>query len=121
MKIEIIILGCGSSSGVPVIGNDWGKCDPKNKKNRRLRASILIKTENTNILVDATPDLRQQLLNARIQSLDAVLITHTHADHIHGVDDFRFLNVKMNKHLDLFACERDILEIKKSLATYLRI
>jgi len=113
MKTEIIILGCGSSSGVPVIGNDWGKCDPLNKKNRRLRASVLIKTKNTNLLVDATPDLRQQLLNANVQNLDAVLITHTHADHIHGVDDFRFLNVKMKKHLNLYATKQDIIEIKK--------
>ena len=75
MKFEIIILGCGSSSGVPAIGNNWGNCDPNNPKNRRLRSSILIKCDNLNILIDATPDLRQQLLNANVTSLDAVLIT----------------------------------------------
>ena len=76
MKIEVTILGCGSSSGVPAIGNEWGNCNPKNPKNRRLRSSILIKINNQIILVDATPDLRQQLLNANVRHLDAILITH---------------------------------------------
>ena len=97
MTFEITILGCGSSSGVPAIGNKWGNCNPNNPKNRRLRSSILIKYNNINLLVDATPDLRQQLLNANVKSLDGVLITHCHADHINGIDDFRFLNVLMKK------------------------
>ena len=67
-------MGCGSSSGVPAIGNEWGNCNPKNPKNRRLRSSILIKINNQIILVDATPDLRQQLLNANVRHLDAILI-----------------------------------------------
>lgn len=112
MKFEIIILGCGSSSGVPAIGNNWGNCDPNNPKNRRLRSSILIKCDNLNILVDATPDLRQQLLNANVTSLDAVLITHCHADHINGIDDFRFLNVLMKKDINLYATRQNIDEIK---------
>ena len=78
MSCEITILGCGSSSGVPAIGNNWGNCNPKNPKNRRLRSSILIKNKNTIILIDATPDLRQQLLNANVKKIDAVLVTHTH-------------------------------------------
>ena len=78
MTIEVTILGCGSSSGVPAIGNNWGECNPNNPKNRRLRSSIFIKTNKLSILVDATPDLRQQLLNADIKHLDAVLITHCH-------------------------------------------
>ena len=96
-KIEVEILGCGSSSGVPAIGNYWGDCNPNNPKNRRLRSSILIKSPKSSIIIDATPDLRQQLLNAKVKYLDAVLITHTHADHINGIDDFRFLNVLMKK------------------------
>ncbi len=113
MTIEITILGCGSSSGVPAIGNNWGDCDPNNPKNRRLRSSILVNSEKTSILVDATPDLRQQLLNANVTNLDAVLITHCHADHINGIDDFRFLNVIMNKDLNLYATKENIGEIKK--------
>ena len=113
MSINITILGCGSSSGVPAIGNDWGACNPNNPKNRRLRSSILLKSKNTQILVDATPDLRQQLLNANVTYLDGVLVTHTHADHINGIDDFRFLNVIMKKHLNMYATEKNINEIKK--------
>ncbi len=112
MKIEITILGCGSSSGVPAIGNNWGKCNPNNPKNRRLRSSVLIKTDKLALLVDATPDLRQQLLNADVRNLDAVLITHCHADHINGIDDFRFLNVIMKKDLNMYATKENIKEIK---------
>ncbi len=116
MTFEITILGCGSSSGVPAIGNKWGNCNPNNPKNRRLRSSILIKYNNINLLVDATPDLRQQLLNANVRSLDGVLITHCHADHINGIDDFRFLNVLMKKDLNLYATKQNIDEIKKRFA-----
>ncbi len=113
MKLEITILGCGSSSGVPAIGNNWGNCNPENPKNKRLRSSILIKSRDLSILVDATPDLRQQLLNANVTNLDAVLITHCHADHINGIDDFRFLNVIMNKDLDMYATRQNIEEIRE--------
>lgn len=113
MSVNITILGCGSSSGVPAIGNDWGACNPSNPKNRRLRSSILLKIKKTQILVDATPDLRQQLLNANVKHLDGVLVTHTHADHINGIDDFRFLNVIMKKHINLYATEENINEMKK--------
>jgi len=108
-KIEVEILGCGSSSGVPAIGNYWGDCNPNNPKNRRLRSSILIKSPKSSIIIDATPDLRQQLLNAKVKYLDAVLITHTHADHINGIDDFRFLNVLMKKDINLYAT-KEVLE-----------
>ena len=113
MTIEITILGCGSSSGVPAIGNYWGNCNPKNSKNRRLRCSILIKTKELNILVDATPDLRQQLLNSNIKKLDGVLVTHTHSDHINGIDDFRFLNVLMKKDINLYASKEIISKIRE--------
>lgn len=111
MKLEITILGCGSSSGVPAIGNNWGQCNPNNSKNFRLRSSILIKYNDISLLVDATPDLRQQLLNAKVTSLDGVLITHCHADHINGIDDFRFLNVLMNRDLNMYATKKNIEEI----------
>lgn len=83
------LLGCGTSSGVPRIGNDWGECDPAEPKNRRLRVSILVDHQGTAILVDTSPDLREQLLAAEVTLLDAVIWTHDHADHCHGIDDLR--------------------------------
>ena len=87
--MKVRILGCGTSSGVPRIGNDWGHCDPGEPRNRRTRASILIETATTRILVDTGPDMREQLLAADVDKLDAVIWTHDHADHIHGIDDLR--------------------------------
>ena len=85
------ILGCGTSSGVPRIGNDWGTCDPAEPRNRRRRASVLIESATTRILVDTSPDLREQLLDADVADVDAVIWTHDHADHCHGIDDLRQL------------------------------
>ncbi|MEO5494342.1 MAG: MBL fold metallo-hydrolase [Sphingomonas sp.] len=87
--MKVRILGCGTSSGVPRIGNDWGLCDPNEPKNRRTRASILVETATTRILVDTGPDMREQLLAAGVDRLDAVIWTHDHADHTHGIDDIR--------------------------------
>jgi phosphoribosyl 1,2-cyclic phosphate phosphodiesterase len=89
--MKIRILGSGTSSGVPRIGNDWGSCDPANPRNRRTRASVLVSTETTTILVDTSPDMREQLLAAEVSNVDAVLWTHDHADHTHGIDDLRQL------------------------------
>lgn len=89
--MKLRILGCGTSSGVPRIGNDWGACDPTEPRNRRTRASILIETATTRILVDTSPDLREQLLAADVADVDAVIWTHDHADHCHGLDDLRQL------------------------------
>lgn len=94
-RIRITILGCGASPGVPRVGNDWGACDPSEPRNRRTRSSILIDGFSsrgpypTRVLVDTGPDLRAQLLDARVDRLDAVLYTHAHADHTHGIDDLR--------------------------------
>jgi phosphoribosyl 1,2-cyclic phosphate phosphodiesterase len=87
--VKIRILGSGTSSGVPRIGNDWGNCDPEEPRNRRLRASVLVETATTRILVDTSPDMREQLLAAEIGIVDAVIWTHDHADHCHGIDDLR--------------------------------
>lgn len=87
--MKVTILGCGSAGGVPNISVGWGKCDPANPKNRRRRASILVEDGPTRILVDTSPDLREQLIDANVRHLDAVLFTHGHADHIHGIDDIR--------------------------------
>ena len=89
--MKVRILGCGTSSGVPRIGNDWGTCDPAEPKNRRRRVSILVSDGDKNILVDTGPDMREQLLDARVATLDAVIWTHEHADHAHGLDDLRQL------------------------------
>lgn len=89
--LKLTVLGCGTSSGVPRIGPDWGACDPHEPRNRRTRASILIESATTRILVDTGPDMREQLIAAGIGSIDAVLWTHDHADHSHGIDDLRQL------------------------------
>jgi phosphoribosyl 1,2-cyclic phosphate phosphodiesterase len=87
--VKVTILGCGTSSGVPRIGGDWGECDPGEPRNYRTRASILVRSATTTILVDTGPDMRQQMLAAEVGALDAVLWTHEHADHTHGLDDLR--------------------------------
>jgi phosphoribosyl 1,2-cyclic phosphate phosphodiesterase len=87
--MKLRILGCGTSSGVPRIGNDWGDCDPSDPRNRRSRASILVASGTTRLIVDTSPDMRQQLLDAGEIAIDAILWTHDHADHCHGIDDVR--------------------------------
>lgn len=87
--MKVRILGSGTSSGVPRIGNDWGACDPANPRNRRSRSSILVEHEATRILVDTSPDMREQLLAAGVGTVDAVIWTHEHADHVFGMDDLR--------------------------------
>jgi len=89
--VKLRILGCGTSSGVPRVGNDWGQCDAGEPKNRRRRASIMVSYGETRILVDTSPDLREQLLDARVSDIEAVIWTHDHADHCHGIDDLRQL------------------------------
>ena len=101
------ILGCGSSPGVPRIGGDWGNCDPKNPKNRRLRASLLIEKfgpdGTTVVVVDTGPDFRQQMLNSGVSAADGVVYTHTHADHIHGIDDLRSFLINRREVVDIWA------------------
>jgi phosphoribosyl 1,2-cyclic phosphate phosphodiesterase len=87
--VKVRILGCGTSSGVPRLGNDWGSCDPTEPRNRRSRASIVVASDTTRLIVDTSPDMRQQLLDADLIDIDAILWTHDHADHCHGIDDVR--------------------------------
>lgn len=87
--MKLTVLGCGPSSGVPLVGNFWGQCDPANPKNTRLRTSLLVQDDSHNILIDTSPDLRQQLLRAGVSHVDAILYTHAHSDHAHGIDDLR--------------------------------
>lgn len=100
--MKVTILGCGSSMGVPLVGGQWGDCDPNEPRNRRLRASILVEEGPTRLLVDTGPDLRQQLLAAGITSVAAILYTHAHADHLHGIDDVRGLNLGMGKAVEAY-------------------
>ncbi|MFC3713657.1 MBL fold metallo-hydrolase [Sphingoaurantiacus capsulatus] len=97
------MLGSGTSSGVPRIGNDWGTCDPSEPKNRRRRVSILVEEGATRVLVDTSPDFREQMLSANADRLDAILFTHDHADHTHGIDDVRQIFHAMRRPVDCYA------------------
>jgi phosphoribosyl 1,2-cyclic phosphate phosphodiesterase len=101
--MKIRVLGCGGSGGVPLIGGIWGNCDPGEPRNRRRRVSILVETGDATILVDTSPDLREQLLDAGTRRIDAVLFTHGHADHLHGVDDLRGMNRLMRSAIPIYA------------------
>ena len=101
--MKLTILGCGTSFGVPRIGNDWGRCDPLEPKNRRSRVSILVEAEGFRILVDTSPDLRSQMLDNRVSKIDAVIWTHDHADHCHGIDDLRPVFHALGKPIPGFA------------------
>ena len=110
MSMSVTILGCGASGGVPRIGGHWGNCDPKNPKNTRRRCSILVqKTSSsgtTRVLVDTSPDLRMQLLDAGISEIDGVIYTHEHADHTHGIDDLRQVAFNTKKRTDVYMSAR---------------
>jgi phosphoribosyl 1,2-cyclic phosphate phosphodiesterase len=110
--VKVTILGCGPSGGVPLIGNDWGECDPGNPKNQRRRASILVQQDGAQILVDASPDMRMQLLDAGVSRLDAILFTHAHADHCHGIDEVRALNRAMSQPIPIYAAAATLAELK---------
>jgi phosphoribosyl 1,2-cyclic phosphate phosphodiesterase len=105
--LRVTILGCGSSGGVPRLGGDWGACDPANPRNTRRRCSILLEriegASRTQVLIDTSPDMRSQLLDAGIGRLDAVLYTHSHADHVHGIDDLRQLVFNTGARLPVWA------------------
>lgn len=105
--IRATILGCGSSGGVPRLGNRWGACDPTNPRNRRRRCSLLVRREGprgaTQVLIDTGPDLVPQMLDAGVAELDAVVYTHAHADHVHGIDDLRQLVFNARRILPLWA------------------
>ena len=109
MSLTFTILGCGSSMGVPRVALGWGSCDPNTPKNRRRRCALLVERTGsqgvTRVLVDCTPDLREQLLDAKVDRLDGVLISHEHADHTHGIDDLRPLFVHLRKRVDIWLDE----------------
>jgi phosphoribosyl 1,2-cyclic phosphate phosphodiesterase len=106
-RVTFTILGCGSSGGVPRLGGHWGACDPENPLNRRRRCSMLVERETgegtTRVLIDTAPDLRAQLLDAGVGVLNAVVYTHAHADHVHGIDDLRMVVFNMRRRLPVWA------------------
>jgi len=110
MSLTFTILGCGSSGGVPRIGGYWGECDPANPKNRRRRCSLLVQRAGqggtTNVLIDTSPDLRQQLLDTGVGYVHGVLYTHEHADHIHGIDDLRVAAINARERINVWADQR---------------
>jgi len=107
------ILGCGPSGGVPLIGNDWGACDPGNPRNRRRRASVLIEEGGAVILIDTSPDMRAQLLDVGTARIDAIFYTHAHADHTHGIDEIRGLNRASGQPIPIYASAETLAEIRK--------
>lgn len=111
--MKVTVLGCGASWGVPAIGPDWGRCDPADPRNRRRRCSLLVESCDQKLLIDAAPDLREQLLDAGIARLDAVLLTHAHADHLHGIDDLRIVNRLIGKSLPLHANAEALAEVER--------
>lgn len=121
-RIVATIMGCGSSGGVPRIGGHWGVCDPDNPKNRRSRCSLLVEgftgdqTQPTRIVVDTGCDLREQLLAARVDRVDAVLYTHEHADHTHGIDDLRVLSLNARRRVDVYFSQEAANRIVPSFA-----
>jgi phosphoribosyl 1,2-cyclic phosphate phosphodiesterase len=120
--MRITILGCGASAGVPMIGGadgggDWGDCDPGEPRNRRTRSSIVVENEQgQRLLVDTSPDMRNQLLDCRVPRVEAILYTHAHADHITGLDDVRILNRIADRPLDAFATQRTLDELTRRFA-----
>lgn len=111
--MKVRILGCGTSTGVPKIGSGWGECDPNEPRNRRLRSSILIESGSERLLVDCGPDLRQQMLDADVGRVDGVLVTHDHADHVHGIDDLRPLAQALKKPIPIYARPHVVEQVRQ--------
>ena len=118
--MKITVLGSGTSSGVPVVGCDCKVCTSTNSKNNRLRSSCLVEVDGKVILIDTTPDLRQQALRYNIRRVDAVLYTHTHADHVHGIDELRVYNILQNQPIPVFGHQTAIDHLVHSFAYIFR-
>ena len=114
--MKFIILGCGSSMGVPRPDGFFGNCDPKNKKNYRTRCSALLKSSNQNILFDTSPDLRQQLLRHKINKIDKVFYSHMHGDQTHGINDLRPFYISSKKQIDIYADKDTSKYLKRSFS-----
>ncbi len=115
-KTEINVLGCGSSFGVPLSHDIWGNCDKSNPKNQRTRPSILLKKAGKSILIDTSPDLRKQLIDNKIDNIDSVIYTHSHADHIHGINDLRAISLINKKKIPIYSDDITLNILKKSFS-----
>jgi phosphoribosyl 1,2-cyclic phosphate phosphodiesterase len=117
MSLRITIMGCGASTGVPRVGGDWGACNPENPRNRRRRSSLLVERTGpggvTTVVIDTSPDLREQLLSAGVKRLDGVVYTHDHADHTHGIDDLRILCYMQHQRIPIWADPRTLSLLKQ--------
>jgi phosphoribosyl 1,2-cyclic phosphate phosphodiesterase len=117
-RLRLTVLGCGSSPGVPRIGNDWGACDPGEPRNRRLRTSLMIERVGpkgvTRVIVDTGPDFRQQVLAAGVSTADAIVYTHPHADHIHGIDELRQFFFNRGHRVPVYADEATAFRLKQA-------
>jgi phosphoribosyl 1,2-cyclic phosphate phosphodiesterase len=111
--MKITVLGCGSSLGTPAAGGFWGTCDPEEPKNERSRASIMVQTEKTSLLIDASYDLRYQLNRVKLKDIDGLLISHAHSDHVNGIDDVRVLAYHNNKMIDVYSNRETLDEIER--------
>jgi len=114
--VKITFLGTGTSQGVPVIACECDVCTSPDLKDKRLRASLLVETAQNTFVIDAGPDFRQQMLNAKVKKLDAILLTHEHKDHIAGMDDLRAFNYKSQGAIDIYAEERVLAAVRKEYA-----
>ena len=111
--MRVRILGCGTSTGVPKIGNHWGQCDPNEPRNNRLRSSILVESTGERVLIDCGPDLRQQLLAAQVERLDAVMVTHDHGDHVHGIDELRPVSQAIGRPVPLLGRAETLASLRE--------
>ncbi len=111
--MRVTVLGCGTSGGVPRIGNIWGVCDPSEPRNRRRRSSILVQSDSTSLIVDTTPDMREQCLDADLRHLDAALYTHDHADHVNGIDDLRGFTLLRGERMPIYGDKDTITSLQQ--------
>lgn len=103
MSLELVILGCGSSAGVPRVGSDWGACDPNEPRNRRSRSGLLARADGLTVLIDTPPELRLQLNDAKVERIDRVFFTHSHADQTHGIDELRGFYIRQRERIHCHA------------------
>lgn len=109
--MKVTVMGSGSSFGTPAAGGFWGSCDPNEPKNARTRASILVDSGETTLLVDTTPDLRQHMNRFKVQKLDGILLSHAHSDHINGTDDLRPITFYRKQPIDIYSNEETLAEV----------
>ena len=118
MTLKFTILGCGSSMGVPTASNNWGNCNPNEKKNTRTRCSAIISSKKSNTLIDTSPDLREQLLRHKIKKISKVLFSHMHGDQTHGINDLRSFYINSRKQINVYA-DNDTSKYLKNSFSYI--